>query len=128
VNVNTCGWRGINFTAMYLTEITAVSDVAEVLDTLSVKLDMNLRAISLSCPWIHGISLHLSSEFTHKKLAIWHSAKSYSVKARGVAGFLWLGGPDNRGAVGAENSTAEGTLGTSPQIFSSNLYKSQGFT
>jgi hypothetical protein len=26
---------------------------------------------------------------------------------------LWLRGPDNRGAIGAENSTAEGTLGTS---------------
>jgi hypothetical protein len=35
------------------------------------------------------------------------------------------GGPDNRGAAGAENSTTEGTLGT-PHIFSSNLYKSQG--
>jgi hypothetical protein len=28
---------------------------------------------------------------------------------RGVAGFLWLGGPDNRGAAGDENSRAEGT-------------------
>jgi hypothetical protein len=47
---------------------------------------------------------------------------------RGVVGILWLGGPDNRGAVGAENSTAEGTLGTPTQIFSSNMYKSQGST
>jgi hypothetical protein len=47
-----------------------------------------------------------------------------SAGIRGVAGILWLGGPDNRGAVGAENSTADGTLGT-PQIFSSNLYESQ---
>jgi hypothetical protein len=39
---------------------------------------------------------------------------------RGVAGFLWLGGPDNRGAVGAENSTAEGTLGT-PHKFSHRI-------
>jgi hypothetical protein len=29
--------------------------------------------------------------------------------SRGVAGFLWLGGPDTRGAAGAGNSGAEGT-------------------
>jgi hypothetical protein len=40
---------------------------------------------------------------------------------RGVAGFLWLGGPENRGAVGAENSTAEGTLGT-PHKFSHRIF------
>jgi hypothetical protein len=41
---------------------------------------------------------------------------------RGVAGFLWLGGPDNRGAVGAENSTAEGTLGNPPPKFSHRIF------
>jgi hypothetical protein len=42
------------------------------------------------------------------------------LKCRGVAGILWLGGTDNRGAVGAENSTAEGTLGT-PHKFSHRI-------
>jgi hypothetical protein len=56
--------------------------------------------ITKSCTTMHLVS-SLNLEFEVSKCII-----------RGVAG-----GPDNRGAVRAENSTAEDTLGIPPQIF-----------
>jgi hypothetical protein len=41
--------------------------------------------------------------------AIKNSKSILPAVRRGVAGFLWRGGPDNRGAAGAENSKAEDT-------------------
>jgi hypothetical protein len=47
--------------------------------------------------------------FPGAPLTLFDREKTEQGKLRGVAGFLWLGGPDNRGAAGAENLRAEGT-------------------